>query len=414
MKNERENNGQTLRIYETDGMCTVFSAVVVESGCTEEGSYVVLDRTAFFPGGGGQQCDTGFIETDDGQKIDVAKVLNTDGQIRHFIEEPVSEGTKIKGSVDEKIRYARMQNHGSEHLISGLIRSLYGFENVGFHMTEGEVVIDTGGPLSDEQLRIVEERANEAVFKNVPFVISFPTPEEAKNTDYRSKLDTFDDIRLVTVEGYDVCACCAPHVASTGQLGVIKIISAVPHRGGMRLIVTAGMNAYRDYVMLHDGNAKIMELLSSPREKTAEFASSLSERVTLQKEEMGSLRRELSQVYTSIVAESLKDQDLKPGEPAVLFLNSLDPKGLRDLVNGCTKICNGLICAFTGDEENGYRYIFAQNKEAAKSVDLKAAAADFNEICSASGGGSDVMVQGTCPSGRGIIEEYFDKLRKKA
>ncbi len=414
MKNERENNGQTRRIYDTDGMCTVFSAGIVEAGTSEEGDYIVLDETAFFPGGGGQQCDSGYIETADGRKIEVSKVSNVDGQIRHYTTQPLPEGTKIKGYVDEKIRYARMQNHGSEHLISGLIKSLYGFENVGFHMTDNEVVIDAGGPLSDEQLRIVEERANEAVFKNVPFIISFPTPEEAKNTDYRSKLDTFDDIRLVTVEGYDVCACCAPHVNSTGQLGVIKIVSAVPHRGGTRLIVTAGMNAYRDYVMLHDDNAKIMELLSSPREKTAEFAAGLSEKLMSQKEEIGSLRKELSRVYTSMVVESLKDQDLKAGEPAVLFLNPLDPKGLRDLVNECTGVCDALICAFTGDEENGYRYILAQNKEASKTVDLKAVAADFNGKCNASGGGSAIMIQGTCSSGRKVIEDYFADMGKKA
>ncbi len=414
MKNERETNGQTRLIYETDGMCTRFEATVIDTGRTGAGDYVVLDETAFFPGGGGQQCDTGYIGLPGGDKIKVSKVVNDDGQIRHFVESGLNADTKIKGYVDEDIRFARMQNHGSEHLISGLIRSLYGYENVGFHMTDSEVVIDAGGPLSDEQLRIVEERANKAVFENVPFVISFPTPEEAKKADYRSKIDIYDNIRLVTVEGYDVCACCAPHVNSTGQLGVIKIVSATPHRGGMRLIVTAGMNAYRDYVMLHDDNAKIMEILSSPREKTAEFTSALAGKVSGQKDEITSLKKELAQIYTSMIAEGLEAQQLNAGEPAVVFLNSLDPKGLRDLVNECTKVSRGLICAFTGNEEDGYRYILAVNKETASEVDLKALAADFNSKCEASGGGSEVMVQGTCMAGRGKIEEYFTAVGKKA
>ncbi len=413
MKNERENNGQTKRIYETDGMCTEFEACVIETGQDEDGSYAVLDLTAFFPGGGGQQCDVGFLDVQ-GDRIQVSGVSNVNGQIRHYVETVVPEGAKVTGHVDAATRYPRMQNHGSEHLVSGLIKSMYGFENVGFHMTENEVVIDTGGPLSDEQLRLVEERCNEAVFKNVPFVISFPTPEEAKELDYRSKIDIYDDIRLVSVEGYDVCACCAPHVDSTGQLGVIKIVSAMPHRGGMRLIVTAGMNAYHDYVMLHDDNAKIMELLSSPREKTAELATGLFEKQNQQKGEITSLRKELSRVYSLIVVANLKDQDLAAGEPTVLFMNGLDPVGLREMVNECTKASNGLICAFTGSEDSGYRYIFAVNKEISKKVDLKGLASDFNKNCNASGGGSDVMVQGTCTAGKKEIEDYFANMGKKA
>ncbi len=415
MKNERETNNNTVLIYETDGMCVEFEAIVTGSGTDPETGrdYVILDRTAFFPGGGGQLCDTGELTPDGGEAVDVTAVANVDGEILHYVAKPIETGRIVKGHLDEKKRYARMQNHGSEHLISGLIKSLYGFENVGFHMTDEEVVIDTGGPLTDEQLRIVEERANEAVFKNVPFVISFPTPEEAKEQSYRSKIDMYDNIRLVTVEGYDVCACCAPHVCSTGQLGVIKIVSAVPHRGGMRLIVTAGMDAYRDYVMLHDANAKIMDILSSPREKTAEFAQSFVDRAAEAKIETGELRKELAKIKTGAIVKELKEaKEPKPFE--VLFVESLDPTGLRNLVNECTKVSKAKICAFTGDDKSGYRYIFAVDPDVSKEADLKGFLASFNGELDAQGGGSEIMVQGTCRSRRADIEKYFANLINRA
>ena len=414
MKNERETNGQTQLIYETDGMCTEFEATVIGGGKTDDGHFAVFDRTAFFPGGGGQQCDTGIVILPSGDEVSVTGAAIVEGEVRHFTDGPIPEGAKITGKVNAKIRYARMQNHGSEHLISGLIRSLYGFENVGFHMTENEVVIDAGGPLSEEQLRIVEERANEAVFKNVAFVISFPTAEEAAGIDYRSKIEGLDNIRLVTVEGYDICACCAPHVMSTGQLGVIKIISATPHRGGRRLIVTAGMNAYHDYVVLHDDNAKVMDILSSPRDKTAEFVKGMSDRLASEKAEITALRKELTSICIPMYVDKVRNMNVSDNEPALIFANMIDPVGLRNIVNECTKISRGIICAFLGDDENGYKYILAVNAEMSQTAGLKALAADFNNKCGARGGGSDIMVQGTCSKKREEIEKYFEEARKKA
>ncbi len=414
MKNERETDNRTQLIYETDGMCVAFDAVVIQSENLPEGAFVILDRTAFFPGGGGQECDSGYITTPDGEDIRVTKTAIVDGQVRHYLERPVPAGTAVAGRVDAKTRYARMQNHGSEHLISGIIKRDYGYENVGFHMTDEEVVIDTGGILTDEQIRLVEERANEAVFKNIPFVISFPTPEQARNSQYRSKIDIYDNIRLVSVDGYDVCACCAPHVNSTGQLGVIKITSAMPHRGGMRLTVTAGADAYHDYVMLHDNNASIMEILSSPRRETAAFLREYAGKMNSLRSEATQLKKELAKVVTETVIDTLKTKDADIKTPEMIFTSCLDMKGLRDLVNECTKVYGGMICAFSGDDDNGYGYIFAVRAECAKEADIKGFLEGFKTACGAQGGGSDVMVQGTCRAARKDIEEYFRPVRNNA
>ena len=414
MKNERETDNKTQLIYETDGMCTAFDAVVIQSEDQSDEAFVILDRTAFFPGGGGQECDSGYITTPDGGDIRVTRAAIVDGQVRHYVETPVPAGTAVAGRLDAEKRYARMQNHGSEHLISGIIKRDYGYENVGFHMTDEEVVIDTGGVLTDEQIRQVEERANEAVFKNIPFVISFPTPEQARNTQYRSKIDIYENIRLVSIDGYDVCACCAPHVNSTGQLGVIKITSAMPHRGGMRLTVTAGMDAYHDYVMLHDNNARIMEILSSPRPETAKFLSGYADRMNSLRSEVAQLKKELAGVVTEKVIDSLKTKNADIKTPELIFAPSLDMKGLRDLVNECTKVYGGIICAFSGDDKNGYGYIFAVRGELAKEADIRSFLEGFKTACGAQGGGSDVMVQGTCRASRNDIEGYFRPERNNA
>ncbi len=408
MKNERDTDNRTLLLYETDGMLTEFDAVVIASSKDEEkGLYFVeLDRTAFFPEGGGQLADTGVLITSDGNTVRVTDVQTVEGRVYHWTTNPVPEGSKITGRIDEAQRFSRMQNHGAEHLICGLIHNLYGYDNVGFHQTGEGLVIDINGPLSEQQIREVEERANRVVFENVPVTISFPGEEEAKTISYRSKIEGLSNLRLVTIEGYDVCACCAPHVNMTGQFGSIKILSFMPHRGGTRLTMIAGMDAYRDHVMLHDGNAAIMEILSAQRDKTAEAVADANKRYSQLKEENVSLRRQMTELVTADIIGKLKEGIEEAPAPRPIFTEGLDPVGLRNLVNECTKVYPGPVCAFLRDD-NGYRYIFGVRRELAQTLDLRALAADFNEKCSGKGGGSDLMVQGTTTATHKNIEGYF-------
>ncbi len=410
MKNERNKQTQTELLYETDGMLTEFDASVIGSEkCTErEGYSIILDRTAFFPEGGGQKADTGYIVCAPDRKIRVSDVQTVDGKVCHYTDEEIGAGTVVTGILDKQQRFARMQEHGAEHLLCGIIHNRFGYDNVGFHSSDDGLVIDINGELTDKQLMEVEEAANCAVFENVPFTISFPSPEEAEGLEYRSKIDIDENIRLVTIEGYDCCACCAPHVNSTGQLGVIKIISVMPHRGGMRITMKAGMNAYRDYALLDDQNARIMEILSSKRYHTAEQAEAFSDRQMRLREENTALKKKLSALAAGSVVEDLKGKTKDDHPFELLFFDDLDPTGLRNLVNECTAVYNGIVCAFLR-VENGYRYIFAVNEEDVKSTDLKAFADDFNKNCQGRGGGSDIMVQGTSQASAETIEAYFAK-----
>ncbi|MBQ6318655.1 MAG: alanyl-tRNA editing protein, partial [Lachnospiraceae bacterium] len=184
MKNERIKSDKTELLYETDGMITEFEAVVTGylHDPDSDRDYVILDRTAFFPEGGGQQSDTGEIITGDGKSVRVYDVQSVDDSVRHYIDGTLSENDKITGKIDAPSRFSRMQNHGAEHLLCGLIHSRFGYENVGFHMSDEGVTFDVDGPLTEEDIRNIERLANEAVFKNVPVTVSFPTAEEAMHT----------------------------------------------------------------------------------------------------------------------------------------------------------------------------------------------------------------------------------------
>lgn len=408
MKNERDKNDITKLLFETDGMLTEFDALVLESGKDPEtdGSYVVLDRTAFFPEGGGQSADTGMLILKDGSSVAVTDVRTVERQVRHFTDRPVGVQAAVHGVLDEKKRYAMMQEHGAEHLISGLIHNIFGYDNVGFHMSEEGSVIDINGKLTKEELSDIEQRANRIVFENVPVTISFPTPEEAANIDYRSKLDVTGNVRLVTIEGYDVCACCAPHVNSTGQFGVIKIKDSMPHRGGTRITMIAGERAYEDYEKLQADNAAIMKLLSAKRDKTAEYVEDLLDRYGALKEENVTLKKSMTALETEEILERIKNRKAPDSVPEVIFSVQKDPVGLRDLVNECTKAFDGIVCAFMG-EEGDYRYIFSVCAGMAGTADLAALTKEFNESCSGRGGGSKVMVQGSCRTKKADIGKFF-------
>ncbi|MCR5590910.1 MAG: hypothetical protein K6F73_05200 [Lachnospiraceae bacterium] len=411
MKNEREEVKNTNLLYETDGMLTEFEAAVLETEATEDGCRAVLDRTAFFPEGGGQKADTGVLVTEDGSRIRVKDVQTENQKAWHYLEGKLSPGDKVKGEVDAEVRYARMQIHGAEHLLSGIAHNLFGYENTGFHMTDHEAVFDLSGPLSDEQIRDIERRANFAVFENRPITISFPSAKEAREIEYRSKLDTYEGIRLVRIEGYDICACCAPQAKSTGQLGVIKIIDYMPHRGGTRITMTAGMDAYRDYVHLHDSNAEIVAMLSSKREETSESVKDFMERMTSLREENARLSREMTEMVTEKVLRELRESSSETTITPI-FVRGINSKGLRDLVNECTKE-HGMICAFL-EENGGYRYIFAVCADQSESAGLQAFTKEFNASCSGKGGGSALMTEGVSTADRETIEKYFTHLPSKA
>mgnify|MGYP000869667404 FL=1 len=379
----------TQRLYYEDAYIRSFTARVIS--CEREGDRfaLILDRTAFFPGGGGQQPDGGTAGG-----AEVLGMAEAVGEIIHYVNQQFAPGSEISCELDWPVRFRRMQNHSGEHIISGVAHALFGYDNVGFHMEENFVTIDLGGPLTKEQLELLERTANEAVFRNVEVSCRFPASEELAALDYRSKLDLEDGVRIVEVAGVDRCACCAPHVKRSGEIGIIKILTAERHRGGMRLTAACGFDAYEDYRRKSESVAAISGALSAKQDAVFPAVQRVLAEIEDMKKERYDLRRRLLEYRIERLEPS--------GGNILLFERDPDPDSLRALVNAGKELCPGICAVFAGDDEKGYRYVMGS-----RSVDMKARAAEINAAVSGRGGGSREMISGTASAPRRVIEEYF-------
>ena len=334
----------TEKLYYTDSHIHEFSARVLSCEKGKKGFTVTLDKTAFFPEGGGQPADTGFIGP-----AAVRDVQERNGEILHYTDQPLTPGEEYACALDWEQRLCRMQNHSGEHIVSGITHKLYGFDNVGFHMGAECMTIDFSGELSWEQLTEIETLANRAVREDLPVGASFPPPEALSALEYRSKLELTQDVRIVEIPGVDRCACCAPHVKRTGEIGLIKLLSAERHRGGVRIELVCGMDALRACRCMQENVTAISGLLSAKRENTAAAV----ERVLAEQTRLKERVAELSMALAQLKAESIGYTE---GNLCV-FDSVLDEVALRELVNLLTDKCGGMAGAFSGSDETGYMYI---------------------------------------------------------
>ena len=386
----------TEKLYYIDSHLFDFEATVLDCRQVEKGWAVILDRTAFFPEGGGQQADTGFIGA-----APVRDVQERGGEILHFCGEALPVGAHLPCRVEREQRLVRMQNHSGEHIVSGLAHKLYGCENVGFHMGEDCMTIDFDREISWQQLMEVETLANEAVRKNLPVLCSFPEGEALEKLEYRSKLDLTENVRIVEIPGIDRCACCAPHVERTGEIGLIKILEAERHRGGVRLSLCCGMLALRDYRVKQENIAAISQALSAKRHETAGAVSRLLSEQQRSKERIAALSMELAR---------LKAERCPVTEGNLcVFDNVLDEVALRELVNLLMEKCGGIAAAFSGSDETGYRYIMGSRR-----VDLRRCAKEINRLIDGRGGGKPQMIQGSATADaeriRAAMETDFSQI----
>ena len=231
----------TIKLYDNDSYLTEFEGTVLSCDKCEEGYKTVLDQTAFFPEGGGQDADTGVL----GERK-VLHVRETEGMIYHVADGPLAVGETVEGTLDWNLRFPRMQNHAAEHILSGLAHTGYGCNNVGFHLNDEGFTVDFDKALTSAETSLLEREANEVIWKNEPIRAWYPTPEELILLDYRAKLDLTEGVRLVKMGEADLCACCGIHTAFTGEVGLVKLTSCVKLRGGVRIVMRCGGRALQD------------------------------------------------------------------------------------------------------------------------------------------------------------------------
>lgn len=366
---------KTEKLYEKNSYCKEFTATVLSCEYDGEYWYAVLDKTAFFPEGGGQAADCGTING-----VDVLDVQITDGIITHKLAGEILVGNSAEGKINWDIRFARMQNHSGEHIVSGIVHSLFEYNNVGFHMSKAEMTVDFDGVLSATDIERVERLANDAVYRNLSIIVSYPSGEEEKELSYRSKLENIENLRLVTIEDTDCCACCAPHVSRTGEIGIIKIIDCTPNKGGVRLTVAAGNDALRDYAMLNASNKKLMKTLSVPRMLVADAAEK-------QLEEINALRFENKELLKRLAWAEL--DAVSANGCTYAFLQGVSYDELRHCSNLLSEEGKAVCMLFSTDDNENYIYVVSSKEHDTKPI-VKA----LNETFSGKGGGRPNYAQG--------------------
>ena len=263
---------ETEKLYYQDPYLTAFTARVLSCEKSKSGWAVVLDRTAFYPEGGGQPADHGTLGA-----VQVTDVHETKGVIFHTCDGPVEIGTQVAGAVDWPRRFDHMQQHSGEHILSGLLCSLYHCDNVGFHLGADTVTIDYNAELTWEQVMAAEKAANEVIWQDTPVDITFPAPDALARLNYRSKKALTGQVRIVAFPGADCCACCGTHVRRAGEVGIIKVLSCQKFREGVRLEILCGSRAYRYLSQVYDQDRAVAQLLSVKPQDTLAAAERQAE-----------------------------------------------------------------------------------------------------------------------------------------
>ena len=383
----------TKKLYDTDSYLKEFTATVVSCEQKNDTTYrVVLDQTAFFPEGGGQTGDLGWLND-----VEVIDTREKAGVVYHETRVPMESGTQAAGKIDFAVRYDKMQQHTGEHILSGIVCATYGYNNVGFHLSTEITTLDFDGELSAEQVRDLEVKANEMIHANIPVQVKFPTKEELGNMDYRSKIEIEGQVRIVEIPGVDRCACCAPHVKMTGEVGLIKIVSCDRHRGGCRLTIVCGMRALKDYQQKQESVGKVSAALSAKPDKIAEAVAHLQEQQAKLREQLNHIQA----MYLEGKMEKISAQD----KYVCIFEESLDSVAMRNFVNGAMERCDGVCGAFIGNDECGYHYILGS-----KTVDVREISKNLNAQFHGKGGGKPQMVQGSLNGSAKEIKELIEKL----
>ncbi|MGN0160855.1 MAG: alanyl-tRNA editing protein [Lachnospiraceae bacterium] len=383
-----------VKLYYEDSYIKEFNAQVLACELVDDHYEVVLDQTAFFPESAGQYGDTGTLNG----RIKVLDVKEKDGVIYHWTNAPLELDSIATGRLDFEERLDRMHQHTGEHIVSGIIHSVYGYDNVGFHLGHDVVTVDYNGELTEDDLYMIESAANQAIKDNLVVETRFPDEEELAELDYRHKEDNPGLVRLVIIPGYDVCACYAPHVCTTGEIGIIKIISSERYKGGTRLQLVAGFRALADYKEKDHTVHELSVMLSANPHELVNAVAGLREQVYTERSRTG----KILDLYIKI-----RLQDVDFSNPVVfLYEETLELKYLRVLVNAAMERTENICVAMNGNEEDGFQYVLGS-----KQYDMRELSQELNHQFAGKGGGSAQMTQGSVHGNmeeiRSFLQNYY-------
>ena len=384
----------TEKLYDLDSSVTEFDCKVIELYNMGDQLAVELDRTAFFPEGGGQTSDRGMLGETYVENVEIHGC-----HILHFVEnseenvQKFQKGVAIHGKVDWEKRFSDMQQHSGEHLLSGIVHNRFGYNNVGFHLSESGVTVDFDGSFTEKELCKVEDLVNEAIWKNLAVHVFYPDEAALATLEYRSKKEIDGPLRIVEIPGVDVCACCAPHVKRTGEIGQFRILSAEKHRAGTRLSILCGARALHDSRKKLQENAHVSRLLSCKQSETAQFVQKM-------KSEKEALAFRLVGLQRAVLEERVK-----AAAPQRVFTEFLDAEmdTLRFYADALAEKAEAFAAVFSLSQPRQFVII------SKTGADVGAVCGSLRSSFGAKGGGRNGVAQGAVDASeaelRAVLQE---------
>ncbi len=377
-------------LFYRDEYAREFDAEVISCQKGKKGYEVVLSDTAFYPEGGGQPADRGTL----GQ-VNVLDVKRRNGEILHITDAPLEPGMTVHGVLDWERRFDHMQQHSGEHILSGVVHAQFGYDNVGFHMNDEVVTVDFNGPITWEEAMELEDKVNAYIWTDAESRELYPSEEELKAMDYRSKIELKGKVRLVEYPGADLCACCGTHVAHTGEIGLMKILSVTPHKDGVRMEMLFGGRAMKDYDRKHLLNTEFSCRLSAKPYETGEALQRVLDEMNAMKFRM----QAMNERYYAMRATSIP-----VGEPVIFFnepgMSMVEIRKFCDYLISTGKVKTAMI--ISPKDKESVNYVMGS-----ADLNMRDVGKLLNEKLHGRGGGRPEMVQGSFQAEAEAVEQAF-------
>ncbi|WP_329758071.1 alanyl-tRNA editing protein [Allisonella histaminiformans] len=382
-------------LFYRDEYAREFDAEVISCQKGKKGYEVVLSDTAFYPEGGGQPADRGTL----GQ-VNVLDVKRRNGEILHITDAPLEPGMTVHGVLDWERRFDHMQQHSGEHILSGLVHAQFGYDNVGFHMNDEVVTVDFNGPITWEEAMELEDKVNAYIWTDAESRELYPSEEELKAMDYRSKIELKGKVRLVEYPGADLCACCGTHVAHTGEIGLMKILSVSRHKDGVRMEMLFGGRAMKDYDRKHLLNTEFSCRLSAKPYETGEALQRVLDEMNAMKFRM----QAMNERYYAMRATSIP-----VGEPVIFFnepgMSMVEIRKFCDYLISTGKVKTAMI--ISPKDKESVNYVMGS-----ADLNMRDVGKLLNEELHGRGGGRPEMVQGSFQAEAEAVEQAFRRAVK--
>lgn len=386
----------TEKLYYNDAYLREFSAQIEAIRATERGTAVRLDKTAFYPTGGGQAHDSGTLD-----EIPVLDVWTDEaGEVWHLLETAPTAET-VRGRIDWQRRFDHMQLHTGQHLLTAAFIHEFDAPTLSCHLGSEASTIDLPLPqVSWEEAFHVETCVNRIIWENRPITARFVTDEELSTICLRHEPKVEGPIRIVSVEGYDDTPCGGTHTHRTGEVGLVKITALERYKGGVRVTFLCGERALKDY-------RQTLQLLQQLGKTLSVGPNELPDAVTRIQQEAKETQRDLKKAAAAL--RDLETEKLWAEAPSINGVKRVvarwTDRPFSDVQAVATRLRShaGTLILLAAQEQEAVRLICARSDDVTE-VDASAIVRAAAEALGGRGGGSPAMAQGggTAPSSEAV------------